>query len=428
MRQIVSGPLYFSQRRTREGELRRDGVGGISRPNGPDLARRHQHEFLSPFLRDLGPWLSSLRDQRAELAVAHLFRQVGRKRPEQPADPVQSTFLTVRDVIREVFQVDQVTLYGRRPGSGRLVPVVTTGLVDIGGKLMDANDPNSGYHIQEMRDTSFTAWLGAHPGAVVRKNDIPDPNEKGMPAGFPSKPMNKECEAQVVMVTEHCRFLGASVACGNAAEAGGVIRINRTEASRPFRKSDERMLARIARALVQVFEVWQNAPAPGRSGWGHARNSTAREPVYPLTQRTREQVIEILCRLRAHFQKRRQEERNRGLFLRVSPRLSGRSSFTRVAAAKRAVFLVRLVGWTRSSTAKPSIGCRKGAALTSPWMPLPRGVCRTPRGVGGGLCAGPGCGSIPASWKASWCIRGQGRKLLGDAPGHEGTVRIPPND
>ncbi len=153
------------------------------------------------------------------------------------------------------------------------------------------------YSSDEPADRGFTWFLAQNPGVVVRKNDVPDPDEKGVPKGFPKLPSNKYREVAASSDTDHRRFLGVAVA---TKEFVGVIRVVRAPERRPFTTFDESVLSDIAnKCLGPALDTHRDevlkllAPTGDRQSLPRAVALLAR-PVANLSGATRRRANDIL--------------------------------------------------------------------------------------------------------------------------------------
>lgn len=179
--------------------------------------------------------------QKLDMCVAHIQERLSTS---------QSPLTTVADEIRKCLEADQATLFLRDESRQEVVTAATTGLetteATLHGptrtrKLVDIRDMV--YYLDSPTDRGFTVYLSSHPGVCARKNDVPDPDEKGLPPGFPKRPTNKFREQCAASDTDHRRFLGIGVE-GDGVR--GVIRLLRSAESKPFRSSDELLLSKLA--------------------------------------------------------------------------------------------------------------------------------------------------------------------------------------
>jgi predicted amidohydrolase len=146
--------------------------------------------------------------------------------------------------------------------------VATTGLTKDGVTMIDATQVK--YEIPRTLDEAyrvgFTSWLGFKPGDTLRKNDVPDPDEIVFPGTKRSNfmPVNQAREAFELSVSEHRRFLGASIPGGNENNTVGVVRLNRGPAHMPYVKDDELMLKGLLSAARPVLSAESAREAKAR--------------------------------------------------------------------------------------------------------------------------------------------------------------------
>lgn len=157
-------------------------------------------------------------------------------------------FDQIKDVLSEILEAQAATCFIN--DRGKLRPASTTGLEVQGPRY------KAGKKIAPQGDiVGMTEYLASIPGRVLRKFDIPDPTEPCLDlptnATFRIKPRNLQRELGAATRDDHRRFLGASI--GSDGEVSGVIRLVRSEGSKPFVESDEELLVAAIRVCESVF-------------------------------------------------------------------------------------------------------------------------------------------------------------------------------
>ena len=235
---VVSTPIYLPG-----DEESGRGSGALNLYFSHDDCKRNC--LSDSFVADLAETISAIawdfQNQKLDMCVAHIQERLRCS---------QSPLTTVADEIRKCLEADQCSLFVLDEAHRELVTLATTGLESTKTALHEPTQTlgqvDTGdmvYHVDLSSDEGFTVFLSAHPGTCARKNDVPDPDEKGLPAGFPERPTNKFREPGAASDTDHRRFLGSGV---EGARVRGVIRLLRSAESKPFRNSDELLLAQLA--------------------------------------------------------------------------------------------------------------------------------------------------------------------------------------
>jgi len=235
---IVSTPIFLPG-----DEERGRGSGALNLYFSHDASDRPC--LSDSFVADLADTIAAVawefQNQKLDMSVAHI---------EERLSGSQSPLTTVADEIRKCLEADQCTLFLLDESRQELVTAATTGLETTETALHEPTRPQRPVNIRDMvyyldspSDKGFTVYLSSHPGICARKNDVPDPDEKGLPPGFPERPTNKFREQCAASDTDHRRFLGIGVE-GDGVR--GVIRLLRSAESKPFRRSDELLLTKLS--------------------------------------------------------------------------------------------------------------------------------------------------------------------------------------
>ena len=168
--------------------------------------------------------------------------------------PSHAAFPVILNVCREILGSEIGSIFARKRNKpDEFVCVATSGLEREGG-VVETRD-EAVYDISSEADDGFTTYLAKTPGGLIRKNDIPDESEPGIPDDL--RPKNKLRESFAVSDTEHRRFLGLSV-CSRIGGALGVIRLLRGPDSRPYLKSDGELAQHLTSICTGAFEEWQD--------------------------------------------------------------------------------------------------------------------------------------------------------------------------
>lgn len=161
-------------------------------------------------------------------------------------------FDCIRDFLCEVFEADAATCFVNQ--SGHLKVVSTTGLEQSRKEYSVSNSEESCVN-EECKRHGFTKYLSARPNRVLRKIDIPNEEERCIDTftrePFWISPENLRRETGAVSRADHRRFLGASF--GQDGGVAGVIRLIRSESSKPFVQSDEELLSSVIRVCEPAF-------------------------------------------------------------------------------------------------------------------------------------------------------------------------------
>jgi len=157
-------------------------------------------------------------------------------------------FHQIKNVLLEVLEAHAATCFIN--DRGKLRPASTTGL-EIQGSRYKAGKKIS----SEGNVVGMTEYLASVPGRVLRKCDIPDPTEPCLDlttnVTFHITPRNLQRELGAATRDDHRRFLGASF--GVDGDVSGVIRLVRSEGSKPFVESDEELLVAAIRVCESAF-------------------------------------------------------------------------------------------------------------------------------------------------------------------------------
>lgn len=179
---------------------------------------------------------------------------------QQKLSKSQVPLATMMDVLVECLEAHECSVFVYSQQQRAIVSIGTTGLalsVDgpncIGRTIGHHGLPGDqvAYRLDDERDKGFTRYLAENPGVCARKNDVPDPNEIGMPPDFPRLPTNKYKETRAISDTVHRRFLGISVAAGD--QCLGVIRLIRSAESKPYGRNDELVLRDLSRQYIDLL-------------------------------------------------------------------------------------------------------------------------------------------------------------------------------
>jgi hypothetical protein len=195
----------------------------------------------------VGAAIGDILELRTQAGLSYLHARLA-----SSAAPGVDEFAHVRDCLCEIFEADAATSFIHDDGALRVAS--TTGLeastqeyVLHDDQLPTAGTPKRG----------LTRYLASVPRRVLRKVDVPDPSEPCFDAirkeSVQILPENIKREKGAVSRSEHRRFLGASL--GSGGELAGVVRLIRSESSRPFVESDEELLASAVRVCEPVFSA-----------------------------------------------------------------------------------------------------------------------------------------------------------------------------
>lgn len=235
---IVSTPIFLPG-----DEERGRGSGALNLYYSHDASDRPC--LSDSFVADLADTIAAIawefQNQKLDMSVAHI---------QERLSVSQSPLTTVADEIRKCLEADQGTLFLLDESRQELVTAATTGLETTETGLHEpirpqrlVNMSDMVYYLDSPSDQGFTVYLSSNPGVCARKNDVPDPDEKGLPPDFPTRPTNKFREQCAASDTDHRRFLGIGVE-GDGIR--GVIRLLRSSESKPFRRSDELLLTKLS--------------------------------------------------------------------------------------------------------------------------------------------------------------------------------------
>jgi hypothetical protein len=207
--------------------------------------------LLDQVVEIVGLLIANYEQQRQELTVAYLRQQLFAK-PQSAG----AAFIIIRDILADVLEADGVSLFLQHPGKPELECVATTGLAPSTGPIIYDLD----------RDPGYTTYL-AKKAICLRKNDIPDYTEKGVPPDLP-RPLHKYMERPVRGRTDHRRFLGIGAVAGSEPDCRSavVVRLIRPSGSKPFTLCDERLLQGLVKVCLPVFGVEISPPGVVRSG------------------------------------------------------------------------------------------------------------------------------------------------------------------
>lgn len=208
------------------------------------------HEISDSFIAFLADEVASLaadfHQQKRDLCIAHIKDQLSRS---------QSPLETLVQEVARCLEAEECSLFAVDDSDERLILLTTTGVLsaeridaDNGQPRQQKPTPLMAYFLHHEADQGFTVYLAKKPGVCVRKNDVPDPDEKGVPDDFPPLPTNKYREEHATSDTDHRRFLGVGMA---GDRSRGVIRLIRAATTKPFKKSDEHLLTELAAQCIQ---------------------------------------------------------------------------------------------------------------------------------------------------------------------------------
>jgi hypothetical protein len=227
------------------------------------------------------------------VAAAYLAGQIA----SPPMHRAQIFDLVVGTIAR-IIDAEGCSVFIRVPDKNELVCVATTGLEDRNGEpvttlsdaVYDMDNADQG--------KSFTVHLANHPGLCLRKHDIfaeegSGQTERGL------LPMSWYRETFSVSRVEHRRFLGMSVP--DQGKSIAVIRLNRLSDSKPFPKTDEKLLSELGAQCVGILREWQwdqrlcpriRSPQPIRSAEKNVR-SALMEIIMASRNRTPDHLLQL---------------------------------------------------------------------------------------------------------------------------------------
>jgi len=195
----------------------------------------------------VGELVTSCQELRIEVAAAYLHFRL-----QQHSLPCLTDFDTAKDVILECLDADRCSIFIRE--ARKLTCVATTGLTTRDGTPVAAD--TAVYDLDDPNDRGLTTFLGKGLGQKVRCFSV-DVLDSTKSASNVPPPVNKFREMFSLTETLNGPFLGISV--DNPAEKGaeslplGVMRVIRRYSSKPFVKTDETVLCRLARVCLSAF-------------------------------------------------------------------------------------------------------------------------------------------------------------------------------
>ena len=199
---------------------------------------------------ELSTALWSYEECKLPVATAHVQQQLTKSR---------APLIALMNGILKCIDAAECSIFALCEQERSLVSIATTGL-HVSSGLISAGCVTDveriaaigrlEYKLDDSQDAGFTVYLARNPGTCVRKNDIPDRDEKGLPHEFPA-PSNKHREICAHSDTDHRRFLGLSVA--ENGKVLGVIRVLRSSDSRPFRRVDQKLLKALGKLSVPLL-------------------------------------------------------------------------------------------------------------------------------------------------------------------------------
>ena len=217
--------------------------------------RNSDVDYWKPALREMTTTVSRLFRwyyyQKARLVPARIRRRVDLK---------SCPFVPLVESIKSEFGCNECSLFAS-VDQERVVGIASTGLEvgpdekPISGRL----PPQVVYEMNNPDDQGFTVFFATRD-VIARKNDVPDPDEKGLPSGFPRSPSNKFREEGEAGVTEHRRLLVAGFGTGKTSveHPRFVLRLIRKSNSIPFSEIDQKILKSTLYDLV-IPHLSQNA-------------------------------------------------------------------------------------------------------------------------------------------------------------------------
>ncbi len=213
----------------------------LFRDDGPN--RRISNPFLVDLARQLGDAVSTYVRQRRQLATAYVQFQLSKSHAQHH---------TLVELVAECLQGGGCTSFAHDPYAARVVAVASTGL--------EVGYAPPIYRLDASLSEGFTTFLARHPGTCVRKHNVQDPDEPGLPDGFPRRPTTVSREAGAVSETEHRRFMAVSIETGSGSgDLLGVIRVLRPSTAKPFTHWDEQVLADLAALGRPLFMDYRAA-------------------------------------------------------------------------------------------------------------------------------------------------------------------------
>jgi hypothetical protein len=189
----------------------------------------------------IGEMYASHRALRRAVARAYLENQL-----DAPSAG-RTSYQIVRDTIAECLDADGCTVLLYLGTEHKLLCVATTGLVlrDEEEHVVIHSPGNRHTEEYDLSEVSIMTFVADHPGMVVRKNNLMDNQEPGVPVALPPADFSKKLVDDIP--TKDRRFMAMSVA--PAGETLAVVRVVRPMDRPPFTADD-------ADDLQSLMDIW----------------------------------------------------------------------------------------------------------------------------------------------------------------------------
>ena len=195
----------------------------------PEVREALQH--LADVIGTITDTFEKVRGEFAEAKLHHLLY-------EKPVSS-ESDFEVLRDFFKEVFQADGCSIFARQANENKLYCATTTGLDTSRAGQAESLPKQDQIYYNLDEDKGFTVFLCQRPEHIVRFNNLLDPDEEGLPAGLPNRPLLKYRENFSPRNDDNRRLLGTGISLSGQRgsqppDTLGVIRLLRKPRSKPF--------------------------------------------------------------------------------------------------------------------------------------------------------------------------------------------------